>query len=186
MRNARNTGHKGKRGAVRVCPRGFRTSPSKSLILSASSHRISAFPAESPSSYHLWCLAKIWSTICDHRWTKPHAGPQLTVIYKIVLIPPTILWVSLIVSILVTSHKRTLADVAESHKSQRKSVKCLRPQLCWRWSSQDRMATKGPLLRPTGQCLCAAFRSHGEIASNSGAGSAAQMHTPAVFKDSLL
>lgn len=63
------------------------------------------------------------------------------------------LWFSLIVSILVTSYKCSRADVVRLHKLEHKSVKLLRPQLCWGWSSQDRMATKGPLLRPRSMSL---------------------------------
>lgn len=132
-----------------VCRRGFSTSPSKNLILSASPHYISTFPAESPSPIQPLMSCKnlkynLWSLLDQESYR-----PPLTV-----LIPLTFfLWFSLIVSILVTSYKRTRADVVRLHKLEHKSVKRLRPQLCWRWSSQDRMATKGPLLRPRSMSL---------------------------------
>lgn len=59
-------------------------------------------------------------------WTKLRCGPQLTVIYKIVLILPT-LYGSLLASVIVTSHKCTLADMVEL---RHKNVKRLSPRLC--------------------------------------------------------
>lgn len=180
--------HKGKHGAVRVCARGFRTSPSMSLIPSASSRHISASPAvgESLSPYHFWCPEKnlkhnLWPLLAQ-----ASRRPQLTVTYKIVLILPTSLWFSLIVSIIATCYKWTLADVVKAHKSQCKNVKCLRPQLCWRWSLQHRMVTKGPLLGPRSTSMCCLQKPQGNHYSSSGAWSASQMHTPAIFKDSFL
>lgn len=90
----RNMGHKGKHSAVRVCPRGFRMSPSMSLILSPSSHHISPFPAEgeSPSPYHLWSPKKPEAQFVitvGQSYGAASCRPQSTVIYKIVLILPT-------------------------------------------------------------------------------------------------
>lgn len=161
-------GHKGKHGAVRVCPRGFRMSPSTSLIASPCSYHISALPAEgeSPYSYHLWCPEDPRAQFVITVGTSHSAAtcrPQLTVIYKIVLIPPNFLWFSLLTSVAITSCKCTLADMAELHMLQHKNVMHLSTQLCWRWTGWPRRGHYWGL----GQRLCAAFRSHGEITGSS-------------------
>ena len=85
----RITGHKGKHGAVRVCPRGFPHEPLNEP------HTVS--PLAPYISLPCWgwvalpipplMFRKTRSTICDRRWNRPErAGPQLTVIYKIVLV----------------------------------------------------------------------------------------------------
>ena len=89
-------GHKGERGAVRVCPRSFLMSPSTSLIPSPSSYHISASPAvgESPHPYQLWCpedpAAQFVITVRPSE-SAATCRPSSTVIYKIVLISPTFL-----------------------------------------------------------------------------------------------
>lgn len=138
--------------------------PSMSLIPSPSSHHISALPAEgeSPSPYHLWCLPKPEAQFaitvgpsCD----AASCRPQLTVIYKIVLIPPNVLWLSphfrycnICISYGIKMSSASVLDHAEDgHR------KMGWPPRGHYWG--------------LGQCVCAAFRSHGEITSSSGAGS---------------
>lgn len=91
----------------------------------------------------------LWSLLERTLWR-----PQLTVIYKIVLILPAF-YGSLLTSVIVTSHKCTLVDVVElKHELRHKNVKRLGTQLCWGWTLRGRMATKGPLLRPRSMSLC--------------------------------
>ena len=153
----RITGHKGKHGAVRVCPRGFPHEPLNEP------HTVS--PLAPYISLPCWgwvalpipplMFRKTRSTICDRRWNRPErAGPQLTVIYKIVLILPTVFFFFFFFFYGSLSSPAPSPMWLKLHKLRHKDVKRLSSQLCRGWTSRDRMATEGPLPRPGSMSLC--------------------------------
>ena len=154
----RITGHKGKHGAVRVCPRGFPHEPLNEP------HTVS--PLAPYISLPCWgwvalpipplMFRKTRSTICDRRWNRPErAGPQLTVIYKIVLILPTVFFFFFFffTALSLHLHPRRCGWSCTSYGIKMSSASVLS------YAEDGRHETGWPPrghYRGPGQCLCAA------------------------------